>query len=67
MDAFASSSSIAVFGQVGGRGFDQKAHFTFEGWYKIAKVTYLEPHSLELVDMLEKKFAQQARNGEVKK
>lgn len=48
-----STTPIAVFKQKGtrtGRGFE------FDGWFKIKRLTFLEPKSPELVKMLEQKW-----------
>ena len=46
---------IAIFKQMTNRR--RTSGYRFEGWYRIEHVAFLEPHSAELVRMLEQKWA----------
>jgi hypothetical protein len=59
-----SSPPIAVFKQTSSR--KQRRNWSFDGWYKITKLVFLEPDSPELVRMLEQKFTQTTARGNVK-
>ena len=59
----AKSVPIAVFGQVDGRLDSATATFHFEGWYRLSRVDFLHPQSLELVRMLQQKFTRVGRGG----
>jgi len=52
---------IAVFRQV--KSHQGARSFTFEGWFKIERLAFLEPRSPELVRMLEQKWTKTDRHG----
>ena len=52
---------VAIFKQV--HSSKQSRSFTFEGWYRIERITYLEPHSLDLGRMLNQKWTWRDRYG----
>ncbi|KAI7550167.1 hypothetical protein KC331_g3348 [Hortaea werneckii] len=60
-----SNEPIAIFKQVQ-RSKEQRAHaFNFEGWFKIERLTFLEPQSPELIRMLQQKWQKTDRFGNV--
>ena len=64
-ETVANPTPIAVFAQ--DRGPLSGRSFQFIGWYKVAKLSFLEPRSTDLVQMLEQKWSRQdRRTGAVK-
>lgn len=60
-----SAGPVAIFKQVQ-RSKEQRAHaFSFEGWFKIERLAFLEPHSPELIRMLKQKWQKTDRFGNV--
>ncbi|KAK3665506.1 hypothetical protein LTR22_003736 [Elasticomyces elasticus] len=58
-----ASAPVAVFKQTRGRGM--RRSFRFDGFYYGLHIAYLEPHSPELVRMLEQKWSRIDRHGKV--
>ncbi|KAK4899687.1 hypothetical protein LTR27_002953 [Elasticomyces elasticus] len=58
-----ASAPVAVFKQTRGRGM--RRSFQFDGFYYGLHIAYLEPHSPELVRMLEQKWSRIDRHGKV--
>ena len=52
---------IAVFKEVSSKRVTRD--YQFEGWYKIERISFLEPHSPELVRMLEQKWSKTDKRG----
>ena len=52
---------VAIFKQVSPRRIGRS--FAFEGWFRITNIAYLEPHSSELVRMLDQKWTHVDRHG----
>ncbi|KIW79692.1 hypothetical protein Z517_06306 [Fonsecaea pedrosoi CBS 271.37] len=58
---------IAVFSQVRRTQFDSSRSFKFAGYYRIVRLTFLQPHSPDLVRMLEQKWSlRNPRTGQVR-
>ena len=55
------SRPIAVFKQMSGKR--NTTGYQFEGWYKLERVAFLEPHSAELIRMLEQKWSRTDKTG----
>ncbi len=56
---------IAVFKQSILSSMSKTANYDFHGWYKIEHIAFLEPHSVELVRMLEQKWTRTDRRGNI--
>lgn len=59
------SGPIAVFQQIRSTKSNNARNFAFEGWFKIERVAFLEPHSQELVRMLQQKWQKTDKYGKV--
>ncbi|KAI0850872.1 hypothetical protein F5Y00DRAFT_232251 [Daldinia vernicosa] len=56
---------VAVFEERRSYDYGRGARFVFSGWYRIARVNVLAPHSAELVRMQEQKWERRDRYGNV--
>ncbi|OQV06515.1 hypothetical protein CLAIMM_11070 [Cladophialophora immunda] len=58
---------VAVFSQLRRSSTDSSRHFNFAGYYRIVHLSFLPPHSAELVRMLEQKWSSKnPRTGQVR-
>lgn len=61
-----SSNAIAVFKQLSDVRSATVRNFTFDGWYRISRLEFLEPNSEKLVRMLEQKWSYTTSKGQVR-
>lgn len=64
--AIQPDTPIAVFDQGRRSSYSSRIHsFSFDGYYRISRLVFLEPNSPDLVRMLEQKFTRKNRSGRV--